>query len=413
MFILGCHRSGTSYLSSVITNSLSEINNLTELDTSWVQKNPSNPNGHFESKRLKQTNKTFLNLIGFSWDYPPIYKPKWDTILESFSLEDLRKDFITWIENKTWVDKDPRLSITRELYLHIFLRDVISVYIVRHPFQVINSLYNRDGISYEKGICIWLIYNYHILNSKCSVPKLTVNFNNVEQNYLFYSNSLSNNLKSYLALEEEVANNLNLVLQNKFINLLNKSSIRASYEIVNGESPSKNLINASLKCFEIFNVDPDKFNFKNSAAQYNSYFYEVIEEIIKIFPYPYIPFAIKEDMNDILLPNLNYSSKNITFQKNLKTISSNIEFKIKENIEFQNDQNFKFFEENNKQLSIIIKQLNALNKSLETIKIEVEQKNIRTLESLQQVFVELKQIKQSRSILTKIFRFFRKILKKR
>ena len=85
MFILGCHRSGTSYLSSVINKSLSEIDNLDELETTWVKENPSNPNGHFESKRLKQANNTFLNLIGFSWDYPPLYKPKWDSILESFS----------------------------------------------------------------------------------------------------------------------------------------------------------------------------------------------------------------------------------------------------------------------------------------------------------------------------------------
>ena len=180
MFILGCHRSGTSYLSSVIIKSLSEIDNLDKLETNWVKENPSNPNGHFESKRLKQANNTFLNLIGFSWDYPPLYKPKWDSILESFSLEELRKDFITWIENKSWVDKDPRLAITREIYLHIFLREVMSIFIVRHPFQVINSLYNRDGIPSDKGICIWLIYNYHILNSKCSEPTLTVNFNNIE-----------------------------------------------------------------------------------------------------------------------------------------------------------------------------------------------------------------------------------------
>ena len=195
MFILGCHRSGTSYLSSVIIKSLSEINNLAELDTIWVKENPSNLNGHFESKRLKQANNTFLNLIGFSWDYPPLYKPKWDSILESFSFEELRKDFITWIENKSWVDKDPRLSITREIYLHIFLREVMSIFIVRHPFQVINSLYNRDGIPSDKGICIWLIYNFHILNSKCSAPKLTVNFNNLENFSDFYADSLSKNIK--------------------------------------------------------------------------------------------------------------------------------------------------------------------------------------------------------------------------
>ncbi len=323
MFILGCHRSGTSYLSSVIIKSLSEINNLETLDTTWVKENPSNPNGHFESKRLKQANNTFLNLIGFSWDYPPLYKPKWDSILESFSLEELRKDFITWIENKAWVDKDPRLSITRELYLHIFLREVMSIFIVRHPFQVMNSLYNRDGIPTDKGICIWLIYNFHILNSKCSEPKLTVNFNNIENFNYFYADSLSKNMNSYLSFDDQKSKELNESLRKNFTLLLDKKSIRASSDRIYENSASQNLIETSLKCYEIFNKNPEDFDFKKATKLYNSYFFSVIHELTNIFPYPYNPVLTQEDPKNIFLPNLNYSSKNLTFKKSIASLIRN------------------------------------------------------------------------------------------
>lgn len=328
MFILGCHRSGTSYLSSVIIKSLSEINKLVDLDTAWVNENPSNPNGHFESKRLKQANNTFLKLIGFSWDYPPLYKPKWDSILESFSLEELRKEFITWIENKSWVDKDPRLSITREIYLHIFLREVMSIFIVRHPFQVINSLYNRDGITSDKGICIWLIYNYHILNSKCSAPTLTVNFNNVETFNEFYANSLSKNINSYLSIDNEKAKELNEFLKKNILLLLNKNSIRASSEKLYENSASGGLIEASIKCFEIFNQNPKDFDFKKATKLYNSYFFSIIDELTNIFPFPYNPSLKQEDPESMFLPNLNYSSKNFTFKNNINLITENLNNKI-------------------------------------------------------------------------------------
>ena len=353
MFILGCHRSGTSYLSSVINKSLSEIDNLDELETTWVKENPSNPNGHFESKRLKQANNTFLNLIGFSWDYPPLYKPKWDSILESFSLEELRKDFITWIENKSWVDKDPRLAITREIYLHIFLREVMSIFIVRHPFQVINSLYNRDGISSDKGICIWLIYNYHILNSKCSEPKLTVNFNNLENFKEFYANSLSKNINLYLNNNDQQAKKLNESLRNNIILLLNKNSIRASSERLYEDSASQSLIETSLNCFEIFNQNPEDFDFKKATKLYNSHFFSIIDELTNIFPYPYNPSLKQEDPENIFLPNLNYSSKNFTFKKSIDALTKNY---------WEIDSNVKKFNSN-------IEKLGNLDEEIKTFKI--------------------------------------------
>ena len=407
MFILGCHRSGTSYLSSVIIKSLSEIDNLDKLETNWVKENPSNPNGHFESKRLKQANNTFLNLIGFSWDYPPLYKPKWDSILESFSLEELRKDFITWIENKSWVDKDPRLAITREIYLHIFLREVMSIFIVRHPFQVINSLYNRDGISSDKGICIWLIYNYHILNSKCSEPTLTVNFNNIEDFKEFYSNSLSKNINSYLNINDEKTKKLNESLSNNITLLLNKNSIRASSEKLYEDSASQNLIETSLECFEIFNKNPEDFDFKKATKLYNSYFFSVIHELANIFPYPNNPMLTKEDPENIFLPNLNYSSKNFTFKKSIDSLTRNyrdIDPKIK--VLGSNIDKLDFLEKRIQKL-LNSKKFDLLEKKI--LNLEIYAQKIEDInESNKKISNQYKLIKNSK--FWKLIRFFDKFL---
>ena len=154
-------------------------------------------------------------------------------------------------------------------------------------------------------------------------PKLTVNFNNLENFKEFYANSLSKNINSYLNINDEQSKKLNECLSNNIILLLNKNSIRASSERLYEDSASQSLIETSLKCFEIFNQNPEDFDFKKATKLYNSYFFSIIDELTNIFPYPYNPSLNQEDPDNIFLPNLNYSSKNFTFKKSIDALTKN------------------------------------------------------------------------------------------
>ena len=67
-----------------------------------------------------------------------------------------------------------------------FVKRYTFIFIIRNPISVSNSLFNRDGITSDRAIAIWMIYN-HALNSKNSELKAIINFDLIEKYYLDYS----------------------------------------------------------------------------------------------------------------------------------------------------------------------------------------------------------------------------------
>ena len=153
MFVAGCHRSGTSYVSSLLSD-LVGWNRPGDLE-----RTVDNPRGYFESTLLGPLNDALLNDAGFSWDRPPLAPLFWSQGRYLLRATQSKSEFEAYALGDRWVDKDPRLSLTFPFYRHLLLKRVDCVVPIRHPRDVAQSLFFRDGFSVEKSCLIWFLYN--------------------------------------------------------------------------------------------------------------------------------------------------------------------------------------------------------------------------------------------------------------
>lgn len=158
MFITGCHRSGTSLLASV----LSEFTGVVPDPSDQMQPALDNPMGFLESNRLVSFNDSLLERMGCSWVRPPLLPLQWDQdpllavlIHERQHLRDLALE-------QLWLAKDPRLCLTYPAYVHVMLRRVPIIAAIRDPLAVAGSLFARNGLPINAGLCLWFIYNHHL-----------------------------------------------------------------------------------------------------------------------------------------------------------------------------------------------------------------------------------------------------------
>lgn len=161
MFIAGCHRSGTSLLAAVVRQSLG----LCGDGEGQLKAALDNPNGFHESNRLVALNDELLDLLGCSWSKPPLIAPQWDRSPLFEALVERRERFRDLALNRCWLDKDPRLALTYPAYLHLMLRRVPVIAAIREPLAVACSLFARDGISINAGLCLWFLYNHHLTSA--------------------------------------------------------------------------------------------------------------------------------------------------------------------------------------------------------------------------------------------------------
>ncbi len=155
MFVAGCHRSGTSYLTSL----LSEI--LEYERSSDMEQTVDNPRGYFESTFLGPLNESLLSLSGCTWDRPPLTPVNWTQGKYLEVATQKKSEFAEYSLSDSWVDKDPRLSITFPFYKHILLKRTSLLIPIRDPAEVALSLHYRDGFPLGKGLLIWYLYNRH------------------------------------------------------------------------------------------------------------------------------------------------------------------------------------------------------------------------------------------------------------
>ena len=163
MFVVGCHRSGTSLLAGIISDFLAKQKNseLPEQLSAQVD----NPGGFFESRQLVNLNEALLNQLGVDWQHPPLHAIQWQRGEFLPRLHAARKTFAQQALNQAWVDKDPRLCLTYPAYQHVLLKRTPIAAVIRHPMEVAGSLQARDMIPLAKGLIIWFLYNQHLSRS--------------------------------------------------------------------------------------------------------------------------------------------------------------------------------------------------------------------------------------------------------
>jgi hypothetical protein len=172
--VLGMHRSGTSALSGILR--LLGFDSGADL----VRPNEFNPTGYWENRSVVRLNERILSHLGSSWS---------DVFLLPYQLgrTDLRAVFEaearTLLDNalsgkRTWVLKDPRMSVLIDFWLpYLCERNVSFIHVVRHPIEVANSLERRDGFPAERGLLLWFLQN---LNAEFFTRGLNRSFINYE-----------------------------------------------------------------------------------------------------------------------------------------------------------------------------------------------------------------------------------------
>jgi hypothetical protein len=150
------HRSGTSALSGIL-----RLLGF-DLGADLLRPNEFNPTGYWENQSVVRLNERILSHLGASWS---------DVFLLPYHLDrtDLREVFEPearalldkgFSERRTWVLKDPRLSMLINFWLPYFReRNASFIHVVRHPIEVANSLQRRDGFLRERGLLLWFLQN--------------------------------------------------------------------------------------------------------------------------------------------------------------------------------------------------------------------------------------------------------------
>ena len=156
-FVLGMHRSGTSYLTQTLNIMGFKLPNSIQSGAL------DNSKGHFESLNVSKFHDNILDSFNASWDsFIPPPKGWFSSEYAESSINELSKNFSTDFPGKgPMVLKDPRLSLFLPLWKEFVKKmDLESFYIIplRHPMDVAASLHKRNNIGVNRSFLIWLNY---------------------------------------------------------------------------------------------------------------------------------------------------------------------------------------------------------------------------------------------------------------
>jgi len=111
-------------------------------------KNPFNPKGHFENRDFVEMNVKILGATGGKWSIPPSRE---EILAWKDEVAPQIKELIAKHEKEVWGWKDPRNTITLELYLpHLKNPHLLICY--RDTDDIVASLQNREREIFDKDI---------------------------------------------------------------------------------------------------------------------------------------------------------------------------------------------------------------------------------------------------------------------
>ena len=155
-YVLGMHRSGTSFLSELLSNL------GLQLPKSIGGAAEDNERGFFEPLDLVSKHNQWFEKNGLRWDR--VLPLSGDILKQDSKLtsETIKEVFAQNYFGKTpAVVKDPRLCLLLPLWKSVIedlgLEDYYLI-TIRNPIDVANSLYKRNGLSEEHACLLWLIY---------------------------------------------------------------------------------------------------------------------------------------------------------------------------------------------------------------------------------------------------------------
>ena len=153
--VFGMHRSGTSALCGA----------LDVLGANFgkhlMPANEANPKGYWEHLEIVRFHDDLLHALGSHWDDDRPLPADWlerevTKETQSCLLAILQRDFG---HTSLLGLKDPRMSRLMPLWFPLFKKLGIEPYfvlVVRHPFEVAQSLAKRDGLDHARSYLLWL-----------------------------------------------------------------------------------------------------------------------------------------------------------------------------------------------------------------------------------------------------------------
>lgn len=182
LIVIGMHRSGTSALSGELANFGVFMGKSLLKPQAGV-----NDKGFWENAKLVELNDTLFDTIVSSWDDPvsPIRLANTPELDESHLL--FMENFISkeYQNCDLWGMKDPRVSILLPFWNKVFDRLSIKpnyILMIRHPLEVAGSLCKRDGFSQNKGLMLWLNYNFSSYFHSNNYSRVIVDFEQLLSN---------------------------------------------------------------------------------------------------------------------------------------------------------------------------------------------------------------------------------------
>src|SRR5437667_3947115 len=155
--VLGMHRSGTSALCGALD--VLGVNFGKHL----MPANEANPKGYREPLEIVSVHDDLLRALGSHWDDDRALPVDWlerevTKKTQSRLLAILQRDFGQTVLLGL---KDPRMSRLMPLWFPLFQKLAIDprfVLVIRHPWEVAQSLAKRDGLDHARSYLLWLQY---------------------------------------------------------------------------------------------------------------------------------------------------------------------------------------------------------------------------------------------------------------
>jgi len=164
VLVLGMHRSGTSALSGLLVES--GLDGPADL----MPASPANPKGYYESLGAMRLNDRLLADLKSSWcNTAAIPESRW--VSSAPAVDAWRSGLLELLQNAyprggRAVLKDPRLCILMpglRPWLESSLISFVAFLPVRHPSEVIESLWVAESIPRSQGLILWI---RHVLEAE-------------------------------------------------------------------------------------------------------------------------------------------------------------------------------------------------------------------------------------------------------
>jgi hypothetical protein len=193
ILVLGMHRSGTSCLAHLL-NLLGA-----KLPERLVGPGYGNLLGHWEPARLMEINDEILGAIGRSWHDPRPIPSSWFRSKAAYAFHERLSAAIAsgYGNAHLFLIKDPRICRLATLYIEVLdslAIEPLVVLPVRHPVEIIRSLYERDHVDRCTIEFLWLRYVLEAEEASRSCVRVWTSFEDVLANWITAVQSIAHGL---------------------------------------------------------------------------------------------------------------------------------------------------------------------------------------------------------------------------